>query len=89
MFGDVVVKLLYVFVSLAAMLMTDDVLEGKFLGFGMEWMQWKKLRNALAHEYMGKTILTFSQIYLFFCPLIERFLYVHDLLISPPLLLSF
>ena len=53
---DVVVKMLYVVVSVVAMVMTNDVLDGKFLAFGIDWLKWRKLKNPLAHDYMGEDI---------------------------------
>ena len=52
--GDVVVKVMYIVVSIIAMKLTDDVLDGKFLDFGLEWMKWNRLKNSLAHDYMGE-----------------------------------
>lgn len=52
--GDIVVKTLYVVVSVVALVVTDGVLNGRFIGYGIDWCDWSKLNNAMAYDYMGK-----------------------------------
>jgi len=52
--GDIVVKILYVIVSIVALVVTDGVLNGRFLSYGISWTDWSKLSNAMAYDYMGR-----------------------------------
>jgi len=47
------VKLVYLFVNVFAFLATDSVLNGEFRGFGNSWVNWSKLTNSEAHNYLG------------------------------------
>ena len=51
--GDIFVKILYVIVSVVALVTTDGVLNGRFIGYGISWTDWSKLSNAMAYDYMG------------------------------------
>lgn len=50
---DVIVKVLYVIVSVLAFMITDSVLNGRFANYGISWTDWSKLKNAIAYDYMG------------------------------------
>ena len=58
--GDIVVKILYVIVSVVALVVTDGVLNGRFLSYGISWTDWSKLSNAMAYDYMGMYCLLTS-----------------------------
>lgn len=55
--GDVFVKVLYVIATVAGFLITDGVLNGEFIEYGGNWLDWSKLKNAVAYDYMGEKIL--------------------------------
>jgi len=52
--GDIIVKILYVIVSVVALVVTDGVLNGRFLSYGISWTDWAKLKNSMAYDYMGR-----------------------------------
>jgi len=52
--GDFLVKVLYVFTSIAAFLLLDTTLNEGYMDYGLKWLQWSKLKNSLAFDYMGQ-----------------------------------
>jgi len=52
--GRLLVKILYIIVSVVAFATTDKILLGEFRSFGSDWAGWTNLDNSLAYDYMGK-----------------------------------
>jgi len=48
------VKFLYLIANIVAFCSTDKVLHGKFVAYGSEWIQWSRLENSIAFDYMGE-----------------------------------
>ena len=51
---NVLIKILYVVANVAGFLLTDSVLNGRFRAYGLDWVEWAKLDNELAYDYMGE-----------------------------------
>ena len=51
---NVMIKILYIVVNIAAFLIINGTLNGRFTSYGSDWITWAKLENALAYDYMGK-----------------------------------
>lgn len=49
--GTSLVKVLYVFINFCGFVLTDTLLNNRFCSYGIEWIQWSKLNNTLAHDY--------------------------------------
>lgn len=52
--GDIIVKILYIFATVGAFVILDGVLNNGFKDYGLKWLDWSKLKNAIAYDYMGK-----------------------------------
>ncbi|XP_066918503.1 innexin inx3-like [Clytia hemisphaerica] len=48
---NVCVKIFYVLVNVMSFVFTDDLLNGNFKSYGLEWLKWSKLNNSLAFAY--------------------------------------
>jgi len=53
-FMNVMIKILYIVVNIAAFLIINGTLNGRFTSYGSDWITWAKLENALAYDYMGQ-----------------------------------
>lgn len=52
--GDVIVKVLYVVSTILAFVILNWILNGGFIDYGGKWLEWGRLKNAIAYDYMGK-----------------------------------
>lgn len=52
--GNLGVKIIYIVVNVAAFIILDGLLNGVFRSYGPAWMNWSKLNNTMAYDYMGK-----------------------------------
>lgn len=50
---NILVKILYIIANLVTLLGLNNILNGDFIGYGNKWIQWSKLKNSVAHDYMG------------------------------------
>ena len=52
--GNVMVKILYIIGNVAAFIIVNEMLNGDYRTYGLTWMTWSKMPNAMAYDYMGK-----------------------------------
>lgn len=50
---NIVVKLLYLGSNLVTLLVLNNVLNEEFLDYGRQWIDWSRLDNSMAFDYMG------------------------------------
>lgn len=50
---NIVVKLLYLCSNLVTLLVLNNVLNEEFLDYGRQWIDWSRLDNSMAFDYMG------------------------------------
>ena len=51
--GNLFVKILYIVSNVAGFLIVDSILNGDYKSYGSAWIEWGKLSNPLAFDYMG------------------------------------
>lgn len=49
--GTIVIKFLYLIVSVCTFLLTDKLLDNKYVGYGPNWLKWSQLPNTLAFDF--------------------------------------
>lgn len=52
-FGNIVIKVIYIVCNIVAFAILDGILNGNFATYGSMWITWAKLDNQLAYDYMG------------------------------------
>jgi len=50
---NVLIKILYLVANLVCFLGLDSLLNGDFVGYGSKWVEWSRLENSIAYDYMG------------------------------------
>lgn len=51
--GNIIVKILYIVCNVVTFLALDGILNGNFVSYGSMWINWAKLDNQMAYDYMG------------------------------------
>nr|CRX73271.1 Innexin 3 [Hydra vulgaris] len=50
---NLLIKLAYVVINFLAFFGTNSLLHGDFKGYGKKWLDWTRLNNTVAYDYMG------------------------------------
>ena len=49
----IVVKVLYILANVTAFLLINNIVNGRFINYGIQWVKWAKYDNELAYNYVG------------------------------------
>ena len=50
---NVLIKILYLVANLVAFLGLDNLLNNEYISYGKKWVDWSKLNNSMAFDYLG------------------------------------
>ena len=65
-FGQLVIKSLYLMINILAFVGTDIILDGHYRRYGLEWISWSKLPNEIMYDYIGEfNFLNFKNLHLY------------------------
>ena len=51
--SNILIKILYLVANLVAFLGLDNLLNNEYISYGKKWVDWSKLNNSMAFDYLG------------------------------------